>query len=109
MSGENKSAVAQNGLEPKPDDNSDIDFILNDIGGPYNKFQLFNYASYMFSLCFCGIVIMTYVFSALNLEYRYIAHDIRILKMSNKNIIGNISRIASFLLSSRPLRIKSNA
>lgn len=71
MGDEKKRVASQNGLEPKKDDNSDIEFILNDIGGTFNKFQIYNHCTYLFSLAVAGVVIMTYVFSALNLEYRY--------------------------------------
>lgn len=102
MSEERKSAAPQNGLEPKTDDNSDIEFILNDIGGTLSKFQIYNYASYLFSLTVAGVVIMSYVFSALNLEYRYISK--RTVLLSNI-ILYFTAEIGKFLYGNIQLNI----
>lgn len=48
----------------------DIEYIISDIGGSYGKFQIFNYILYSIPMCVSGIVAMTYVFTALNLDYR---------------------------------------
>lgn len=51
-------------------DADDAEFIINDIGGSFGKFQLRNYALYSIPIAVSGIVVMTYVFTALNLDYR---------------------------------------
>lgn len=57
---------------PKKDDNSDIEFILKDIGNNCNRFQLYNRLSYLLAMTVAGIVVMTYVFTALRVEHRYV-------------------------------------
>lgn len=54
----------------KIDDESDLSYILNDIGGSFGKFQLFNYAIIAIPICLSGIFSLTYVFTAMNLDYR---------------------------------------
>lgn len=48
----------------------DIEYIIENIGGSYGQFQIFNYILYSIPICVSGIVVMTYVFTALNLDYR---------------------------------------
>lgn len=52
-------------------DNSDIDYILNEIGGTFGRFQIFNYVLYSIGLCYCGMAAMSYVFTTMNLDYRF--------------------------------------
>lgn len=55
----------------KNDGSSDIEYILNDLGGSYGKFQLINYILFSIPIGISAMVGMTYVFTTLNLEYRY--------------------------------------
>lgn len=50
--------------------NSDIQYILNDIGGSFGKFQWLNYVLFAIPISLSGLVSLTYVFTALNLDYR---------------------------------------
>lgn len=53
------------------DNNSDdYEYIINDIGGSFGTFQILNYVLYSIPIAIAGIVVMTYVFTALNLDYR---------------------------------------
>lgn len=49
---------------------NEIEQILNDIGGSFGKFQLFNYMLFSIPMTVIGITALTYVFTTLNLEYR---------------------------------------
>lgn len=49
---------------------NDIEYILKDIGGSFGKFQLYNYALFAIPICLSGIFSLTYVFTAMNLDYR---------------------------------------
>lgn len=58
-------------------ENSDIEQILNDIGGSFSRFQLFNYTLFSIPIAMVGILSMAYVFTALRVEYRYKYNDSR--------------------------------
>lgn len=49
---------------------SEMEQILNDIGGSFGKFQLFNYALFSIPMTVMGVASMCFVFTTLNLEYR---------------------------------------
>lgn len=48
----------------------DIEFIIDDIGGSFGKFQLCNYVFYLIAIIMSGIFALSYVFAGLNLDYR---------------------------------------
>lgn len=52
---------------------NDIEYILKDIGGSFGKFQLYNYVLISVPLFMTGLFSLTYVFTAMNLDYRYSA------------------------------------
>lgn len=54
---------------PKNEEN-EIEQILNDIGGSFGKFQLFNYTLFSLAMIIIGLNSLGYVFAALNLKYR---------------------------------------
>lgn len=63
--------MAQN----KPNDASsdelnDIDFILKDVGGTFGRFQIYNYLMLSFSIFISGVIILDYVFTALEINHR---------------------------------------
>lgn len=63
--------MAQN----KPNDASsdelnDIDFILKDVGGTFGQFQIYNYLMLSFSIFISGVIILDYVFTALEINHR---------------------------------------
>lgn len=47
-----------------------VENILIDIGGSFGKFQSINYVLFSLPMFINGLISMTYVFTALNLEYR---------------------------------------
>lgn len=50
---------------------NDVEFILNDIGGAFGKFQIYNYIMLSFSMFISGLYIFDYVFSTLEIDHRY--------------------------------------
>lgn len=67
----NKASGAQNVTNGKSDKKTnDIEYILKDIGGSFGRFQLYNYALFAIPICLSGIFSLTYVFTAMNLDYR---------------------------------------
>lgn len=56
-------------------ENYDLEYILNEIGGTFGRFQIWNFVMYSMGLCFCGMASMSYVFTAMNLEYRCVFVD----------------------------------
>lgn len=66
-----KSVLDVEADKPTPlTEESEIEQILNDIGGSFGRFQLFNYALFSIPITVIGIVSMSYLFTTLNLEYR---------------------------------------
>lgn len=49
---------------------NEIEYILNDIGGSYSRFQILNYTLFSIPICMVGMIGLSYVFTSLNLEYR---------------------------------------
>lgn len=60
------------GKKNRKDDQNEIDYILNDIGGTFGKFQIYNYLMLSYSMLVTGTYIYDYVFSALEIDHRYI-------------------------------------
>lgn len=61
--------LAANAIECENDE-TEMEHILNDIGGTFGRFQLYNYillSALTFSI---GIMSMSFVFTTLNLEHR---------------------------------------
>lgn len=62
----------------RSDDNADennenidyIDKILNEIGGSFKLYQILNYLIFCIPLAISGTLGLSYVFTALNLDYR---------------------------------------
>lgn len=50
--------------------NQNTEEILDELGGSFSRFQLYNYALLSIPIMVSGMVALTYVFTALNLEYR---------------------------------------
>lgn len=73
--------MATNKEEDVEDESSEIEFILEDIGGSYGKFQIMNYILFAIPIGISGIFGMTYVFTTLNLDYRYMEMDLRHCRM----------------------------
>lgn len=48
----------------------DIEFILNDLGGTYGKFQLWNYLLFSIPVFVSGTLVILFVFTTLNVDYR---------------------------------------
>lgn len=49
---------------------NDIEFILQDIGGTFGRFQIYNYLMLSFSMFITGTFILDYVFTTLPIDYR---------------------------------------
>lgn len=47
-----------------------IDTILNEIGGSFKRYQIINYIIFCIPLAISGTLGLSYVFTALNLDYR---------------------------------------
>lgn len=47
-----------------------IEFILNDIGGTFGKFQIFNYLMLSYSMFVTGTFVLDYVFTTLEIDHR---------------------------------------
>lgn len=47
-----------------------LEVILSDIGGTFKKYQILNYVLFGFTLTLSGAFGLSYVFTALNLDYR---------------------------------------
>lgn len=47
-----------------------VEVILNDIGGTFKKYQIINYVLFCLPFALSGSFGLSYVFTALNLEYR---------------------------------------
>lgn len=52
-------------------DQNDVDFILNDIGGTFNRFQISNYLMLSFTMFVSGVYVLDYVFATLEIDHRY--------------------------------------
>lgn len=51
-------------------ESNDLDLILEDAGGAFGKYQIFNYILLLLVMCFSGMSILDYVFTTLDLDYR---------------------------------------
>lgn len=49
-----------------------IQLILNDIGGTFKRYQIINYILFCIPFALSGTFGLSYVFTALNLDYRYV-------------------------------------
>lgn len=49
---------------------SEIEQILNDLGGSFGRYQILNYTLFSIPMIVIGIASLSYVFTTLNLEYR---------------------------------------
>lgn len=69
---ESTTANDPNDVERKKEveGNGAMEYILADIGGTYGKFQVVNYILYSIPLLVAGLIVMPYVFTAFNLDYR---------------------------------------
>ncbi len=47
-----------------------VDAILSDLGGTFKKYQIINYILFCIPFALSGTFALSYVFTALNLEYR---------------------------------------
>lgn len=55
------------------DKNTDyVESILTDIGGTFNRFQIFNYILFCIPFALSGTFGLSYVFTTLDLDYRYV-------------------------------------
>lgn len=64
--------ISLKGETPVNDANRDVNYILEQIGGTFGRFQIRNFILYSIALIFCGMAGMSYVFTAMNLEYRFV-------------------------------------
>lgn len=62
------------------DANCDVNIILKQIGGTRGRFQIRNFLLYSIGLCFCGMASMSYVFTAMNNEYRFVYNQYNVAK-----------------------------
>lgn len=62
--------MASNKEDVVEDESSEIEFILEDIGGSYGKFQIMNYVLFTIAIGMSGFTPLTYVLTTLNLDYR---------------------------------------
>lgn len=67
--------MSENGNAPKTAVNGApaidlLEVILSDIGGTFKKYQILNYVLFGFTLTLSGAFSLSYVFTALNLDYR---------------------------------------
>lgn len=56
----------------------DLEYILEDIGGTFGRFQIFNYALFAVPLLLSNGYTFDYVFTTLDLDYRCSVFDIQI-------------------------------
>lgn len=47
-----------------------VDVILSDLGGTFKKYQIINYILFCIPFALSGTFALSYVFTALNLDYR---------------------------------------
>lgn len=47
-----------------------VDLILSDLGGTFKKYQIINYILFCIPFALSGTFALSYVFTALNLDYR---------------------------------------
>lgn len=59
-------------LKDSENKSDDIEFIFEDIGGTFGKFQIYNYILFAVPIFLSGAYILDYVFSGLDLDYRWI-------------------------------------
>lgn len=52
------------------DGKNDIEFILNDIGGTFGRFQIYTYLMLSVSMFVTGTFVLDYVFSTLEIDHR---------------------------------------
>lgn len=51
-------------------DDNDVDLILEDVGGAFGRYQIFNYILFLLVMCLSGMFVLDYVFTTLDLDYR---------------------------------------
>lgn len=61
---------AEKSNEKVSGDSDDIEYILNDLGGSYGKFQIWNYILFSIPVLISGLYSILFVFTTLNVEYR---------------------------------------
>lgn len=54
----------------KMDEEDDVEFILNEIGGTFGRFQICNYVMLSFSMFVTGTFVLDYVFATLEIDHR---------------------------------------
>lgn len=52
------------------DELNGIDFILQDVGGTFGKFQIHTYLMLSFSMFISGSFVLDYVFASLDIDHR---------------------------------------
>lgn len=66
----NEKEVAAVSGQSKQDDNQEIDQLLNDLGGGYNRLQRFNYCLMCVPIFLAGALGIGYIFTTLDLDFR---------------------------------------
>lgn len=54
------------------DDDYDVELILEEIGGTFGKFQIYNYLLLSYAMFVSGQFAMDYVFSTLPIDHRFV-------------------------------------
>lgn len=49
---------------------NDIEYILNDIGGAFGTYQIYNYVMLSYSMFVTGTFVLDYVFATLEIDHR---------------------------------------
>lgn len=49
---------------------NDIEYILNDIGGAFGKYQIYNYLMLSYTMFVTGLFVLDYVFATLYIDHR---------------------------------------
>lgn len=62
--------------EANKNDNN-VEKLLVALGGTFGRFQIFNFIIYSSVIFFCGMNALSYVLTTLNLEYRYVLHNLQ--------------------------------
>lgn len=60
-----------NANQPSKNDN-EMENILIELGGTYGRFQIFNYIMLTVPHIVTGYMVLAYVFTTLNVDYRYV-------------------------------------
>lgn len=67
---EGVTSSVETGEQKREQNDQNTDYVLDEFGGSFSRFQLYNYALLSLPFMMCGMVALSYVFTALNLEYR---------------------------------------